>query len=253
MLTQHSSGASPAAVRHIRAGVSSPAAFSRIAASAFGGSCANTGAGDFLTALCGRSDEELGGRFRCNLGWGNLMRSVILVALTAAALGVGAATAGSSDGSSENTCRAAVVHYTPYPGGAPGLGNIPWVRANSRGLGLVALLWYWPSEWRAQQIDRALIFPGGKAPGGWTTKIMWAFLSDKAKRTFSGGNLIVRGQRLDGAGKTWQRFVPIGYTGQNRAPSYASIISLPSAGCWRLQIGAGGLHANVVFEATASP
>ena len=85
------------------------------------------------------------------------------------------------------------------------------------------------------------------------TKIMWAFLSDKAKRAFNGGNLIVRGQRLDGPGKSWQQFVPIGYEGQNGAPSYASIISLPTAGCWRLQIGAGGLHASVVFEATTTP
>jgi hypothetical protein len=82
---------------------------------------------------------------------------------------------------------------------------------------------------------------------------MWVFLSDKAKRTFNGGNLIVRGQRLDGLGKTWQQFVPIGYDGQDGARSYASIISLPSEGCWRLLIGAGGLHANAVFEATANP
>lgn len=181
------------------------------------------------------------------------MRFIILVPVAATALGVAVASARVSGGDGGSQCRPALVHYTPYPGGAPGLGALPWVRATSRGLGLVALLWYWPSEWRAQQIDRAIIFPGGKAPSGVNTKIMWAFLSDKAKRTFNGGNLIVRGQRLDGPGKTWQQFVPIGYVGQNGAPSYASIISLPSEGCWRLQIGAGGLHASVVFEATANP
>jgi hypothetical protein len=181
------------------------------------------------------------------------MRSLVLVALAAAAFGVWVSTAGSSRSAGETTCPSALVHYSPYPGGAPGLGAIPWVRATSRGLGLVALLWYWPSEWRAKQIDRAVISPGGKTPGGFNTKIMWAFLSDKAKRTFNGGNLIVRGRRLDGPGKTWQQFVPIGYDGQNGAPSYASIISVPAAGCWRLQIGAGGLHASVIFEATTSP
>jgi hypothetical protein len=181
------------------------------------------------------------------------MRSLIVVSIAAATFGVGVAMAYSSSRTAETTCRPALLHYSPYPGGAPGLGQIPWVRATSRGLGLIALLWYWPPEWRAQQIDRALISPGGKTPGGWTTKIMWAFLSDKAKRTFNGGNMIVRAQRLDGPGTTWQRFMPIAYDGQNGAPSYASIISLPAAGCWRLQVGAGGLHASVVFEATTSP
>ena len=85
------------------------------------------------------------------------------------------------------------------------------------------------------------------------TKILWAFLSEKAKRTFAGGDLVVKGTRLDGPSSTWQRFAGIGYAGQNGAPSFASIIVLPSDGCWRLQLGAGGLHASVVFEATTTP
>jgi hypothetical protein len=176
-----------------------------------------------------------------------------LLASLAAAVAVAAGIASPRPASgSEKACRPALVHYTPYPGDAHGLSGIPWVRATSRGLGLVALLWYWPGEWRSQRIDRARIFPGGKTPGGWSTKIMWAFLSDKARRTYRGGNLVVRGERLDAPGKTWQQFVPIGYEGQNGAPSYASIVSLPSVGCWRLNLHAGGLRSSVIFEATAS-
>ena len=163
------------------------------------------------------------------------------------------AAAGAAGNRETDGCPAAIVHYTPYPGGAPGLGQIPWVRATSHGLGLVALLWYWPADWRAQQLDRARIFAGGKAPDGGNTKILWAFLSAKAKRSFTGGNLVVSGKRLDAPGKSWQSFVQIAYAGQDGAPSYASIVSLPSEGCWRLQLGAGGLHAEVVFEATATP
>lgn len=92
---------------------------------------------------------------------------------------------------------------------------------------------------------------GGTAPAGSpATKILWAFLSPTAKRAFNGGTLIVQGQRLDGPAKTWQQFVSIGYDGQNGAPSYASIISLPAAGCWRVRLSAGGLRASVVFQAT---
>jgi hypothetical protein len=184
------------------------------------------------------------------------MRSIIVAALALAALTPGSPAGASTAAASE--CRPAIVHYTPYPGGAPGLGQLPWVRATSPGLGLVALLWYWPDEWQARKIDRALILPGGQAPGGWSTKIMWVFLSDKVKRlaqqTYISGNLIVRGERLDGPGRTWQQFVAIGYDGQNGAPSFASTITLPSEGCWRLRLGVGGrLRASVVFEATTDP
>lgn len=149
-------------------------------------------------------------------------------------------------------CSAARVHYTPYPGRAPGLGRLPWVRADSSGLGLVGLLWYWPGQWRDQGIDRALIYPGGHAPGGPNTKILWAFLEPKGKR-LAIGNLVAQGQRLDGLGKTWQQFGGIGYAGQNGAPSFASIIVLPTDGCWRVRLSAGAAHATVVFRATATP
>ena len=177
-----------------------------------------------------------------------------LIALVAS-LAAFAASDGSGHASSAvkvASCSPALVHYTPYPGGAPGLTTLPWVRTTSAGLGLVGLLWYWPTEWRDQGIDRALIFPGGQAPLGGSTKILWAFLSPKAKRLVS-GSLIVQGQRLDAPGKTWQRFSPIGYDGQNGAPSYASIIVLPTEGCWRVRLAAGAAHATVVFHATTGP
>jgi hypothetical protein len=69
----------------------------------------------------------------------------------------------------------------------------------------------------------------------------------------AGGNLIVQARRLDGPGKTWQQFGPIGYDGQNGAPSYASIIVLPSEGCWKLRLAAGAAHASVVFQAATTP
>lgn len=174
-------------------------------------------------------------------------------------LAVGAATVASGATRRTSTaagfidCSAAKVHYTPYPGRAPGLGRIPWVRADSRGLGLVGLLWYWPAQWRDQGIDRALISPGGHAPGGTPNmKVLWAFLSPKAMGLVS-GTLIVQGQRLDGPGKTWQQFAPIGYAGRNGAPSFASIIVLPTEGCWKVRLSAGAARATVVFNATTSP
>jgi hypothetical protein len=150
-------------------------------------------------------------------------------------------------------CSAALLHPGPYPGHASGLGQLPWVSGQPASLGLVGLVWYWPRAWA--DVHRARIYTGGTTPGGHggpNMKILWVFTSAAAKRAYvrgGGGDLIVQGRRLDGVGKTWQRFVPIGYAGQDGAPSFASIIDLTSAGCWRLRLSAGALHATVDFLA----
>jgi hypothetical protein len=175
---------------------------------------------------------------------------VVLLALgLAAPLAAGGAAALPS--AQAASCDTARVHYTPYRGRAPGLTGIPWVQGTSGGLELVGVLWYWPTRWHAQRVQRALIYTGGETPGGSgpTMKILWAFLSAKAKRLVDDSALIVKGERLDGTGRTWQQFTQISYEGQNGAPSYASIISLPTAGCWRLHLAAGRLRASVVFRA----
>jgi hypothetical protein len=159
-------------------------------------------------------------------------------------------------GEGSTACRAAAVHYTPYPGGAPGLGRLPWIAGAPTKLGLVALLWYWPKEWRTQHVPRARIYTHGEAPAGVSTKILWTFLSTTAKRAYArsgDGDLVLRGERLDAPGRTVQHFAAISYQGQNGAPSFASIVSLPSPGCWRVHLAAGRLHASVVLRAVSRP
>ena len=154
--------------------------------------------------------------------------------------------------STSSYCPASVVHYRPYPGNAAGLRRLPWVAGTPSAQGLVGLLWYWPEAWRAQKMTHATIYTNGHAPGGATNmKILWAFLAARAKTALGAGQVVVKGRRLDGPGTTWQQFVEISYSGQNRAPSYASNINLPSAGCWRLDLTAGPLHAATVFNAIA--
>ncbi len=99
-------------------------------------------------------------------------------------------------------------------------------------------------------MTHATIYTNGHAPGGVSNmKILWAFLSPQAKTALGAGQVVIKGERMDAPGKTWQQFVEISYSGQNRAPSYASVINLPSAGCWRLELTAGPLHAATVFNA----
>jgi hypothetical protein len=150
------------------------------------------------------------------------------------------------------TCSPARVQYTRYPGGDARLGGLPWIRGEPRATGLVGLLWYWPTSWRQRGVRHARIFTGGLAPEGYSTKILWAFLG-KAARGRGGARLVVRGERLDGPGSFRQEFAAISYSGQNGAPSYASIVDVPSAGCWRLRLSTGTLRASVVVQAVRAP
>jgi hypothetical protein len=142
------------------------------------------------------------------------------------------------------------VHFTHYPGGGQGLGELPWVKASPATQGLVGLLAYWPEEWRTQHVTGAQIYSGGKSPAsGRNTKILWTFLAPRARKATDAQTLVAKGTRLDGPGRTWQQFHAISYTGQNRAPSFASIIDLPTPGCWRLDLTAGSLHGTTTFRA----
>lgn len=98
----------------------------------------------------------------------------------------------------------------------------------------------------------ARIFTGGVAPAGYSTKILWVFVGKSAKGA-GGARLTLRGRRLDATGTFEQEFAAISYSGQQGAPSYASIINIPSAGCWRLTFSTGTLRSSVVFQAVRAP
>jgi hypothetical protein len=145
-------------------------------------------------------------------------------------------------------CNPARVRYTPYPGGDERLDGIPWLEGQPRESGLVALLWYWPEDWQRQRLHEGRIFTGGVAPAGYNVKILWAFVAPSAKGR-GGGELVVEGHRLGRDDTFRQEFAAISYEGQEGAPSYASIIDVPKAGCWRLDLSTGDLQASVVLRA----
>jgi hypothetical protein len=155
-------------------------------------------------------------------------------------------------------CNASAFHFTHYPGGAQGLGQLPWVKgsqveASPSSQGLVGLIWYWSDRWRAERIKSAQLYAGGHAPAGDPNmKILWIFLGAKARRATDAQLLVVKGKRLDAPGRSWQRFSAISYSGQNRAPSFASVIDVPAAGCWRLDLTAGSLHGTTIFTALSA-
>jgi hypothetical protein len=182
-----------------------------------------------------------------------MFRTGVLVTVAVLAVGI-TASVSRGESAADVQCGTSVVHFNHYPGSGSGLGQTPWVKASPSAQGLVGLLWYWTDEWRAKHITAAEMYAGGHSPTGINMKILWAFLAAKARSATDAQMLTVKGTRLDGPGKSWQRFHPISYTGQYRAPSFASGIVLPTAGCWRLELTAGSLHGTVTFRAlSASP
>jgi hypothetical protein len=144
----------------------------------------------------------------------------------------------------DSSCRPARVHEKSYPGGDSRLAGLPWIEASDHGL--VGLLWYGPPEWKG--VRRARVFTGGEAPAGYSAKVLWAFL-DPSARSGGDGKLVVKGENLTGPGRFRDTFSAISYAGQNRAPSFASIIDVPRPGCWRLWLTSGELRAFVDLRA----
>lgn len=149
-------------------------------------------------------------------------------------------------------CPASQVRYDAYGGGDHSMDRIPWLRGRPAGSGLAALLWYWPPEWTDGYRRGAAIYTGGEMPQGWSTKVLWAFVGP-AQKGRGGRRLTVKGTRLDAHGTFTQRFGAISYGGQRRAPSFASIIDVPEAGCWRLDLSTASLRASVVVRAIRAP
>ncbi len=175
--------------------------------------------------------------------------TVVLVTVVAASLAAISAVAPRTTSAADVACSAAVVHLVHYPG--PGFAQSPWVKAAPASQGLVGLLWYWPNAWRDQHVTTAQVYAGGESPEGMGMKIMWRFLAPAA-RTAPLERLTVKGTRLDAPGKSWQRFSPISYTGQDGAPTFASTIDLPTPGCWRIDLSAGSLHGTTIIRAISA-
>jgi hypothetical protein len=177
-----------------------------------------------------------------------LVAAAIAVAIGAALLAYG----GTPPVRAAASCPVSQVRYDAYGGGDHSMDRTPWLAGRPAGSGLAAMLWYWPSEWTRARRRGAAIYTGGEMPQGWSTKVLWTWLGP-AQRGRGGRRLTVRGTRLDAHGSFTQRFGAISYGGQDRAPSFASIIDVPSTGCWRLDASTAELRASVVVRALRAP
>jgi hypothetical protein len=138
-----------------------------------------------------------------------------------------------------SSCASSIVQYQPYPNAGAGTESLPWLQATPASAGLVGQLFYYPrTTWQQGSLPRARVYTGGKTPNGGTTKILWL-----AHGTGAGLVLVVRGKRLDHRGSFTQSFSTAG------GDEYPSIVRVPAAGCWQLQLTSGTKSARVTLLA----
>jgi hypothetical protein len=133
------------------------------------------------------------------------------------------------------SCPASPVHYERLPGVQPALAGLPWVAPQPRRAGLVGHLFYYgPLRWGRSRVRDFRIYSGGAAPGGrLQMKILWS-----GPERLEGRTLVVRGTRLGRPGR-FVRTLAVG----------PSIVNVPSPGCWRLTLRAGGVTTRLTVLA----
>jgi hypothetical protein len=142
------------------------------------------------------------------------------------------------------TCSSALVHYGRPPAGALSVGvppDLPWIATGSKEV--TGSMFYYRSPVFSHRMRRAVIGVGGRAGGGGATKILWWVQGHGA------ASLMVTGQRLDAAG-SFRQTIPGPSPGRN--VFFPSIITVPTAGCWRLELQAGSTTGSVTLKAVTA-
>lgn len=139
------------------------------------------------------------------------------------------------------TCPSALVHYGAPPAGALSVGvppDLPWIATGSNEI--TGSMFYYRSPVFSHRMRRAVIGAGGRAGDGGATKILWWVEGRGAT------SLTVTGQRLDAAG-SFRQVIP--GPSQGRSTFFPSIITVPTSGCWRLELHAGSAAGSVTMRA----
>ena len=141
------------------------------------------------------------------------------------------------DAPAEAMCEPTVV-YRDVP--HPRFGDVDWMPAFPRSSGIAAVRFVSTLP----DVRQAVIYAGGRAPEGWSTKFLW--WSPRP-----GGSLELEGRHMGHAGFFRQSFQ--GATGEDPpVVLFPSIVSIPTAGCWAVTVTTGGRAGLVVFQAVVT-
>jgi len=146
-------------------------------------------------------------------------------------------------------CLATAVHGEPLPQSGM-LSGLRWVQASPHRAGIVGLLWGYDARLEAPDIPTFALWTRGVAPEGWATKILWIIRNVHAR-----GAITISGRDLRGTGTFTQRFQQVSDASADPAAGYeyASIVIIPHAGCWRLDVSAGPRVRGTFIVRAVSP
>jgi len=126
-----------------------------------------------------------------------------------------------------------------YQGGSeqvPGTGGLPWIQAQPATSGIFAYLFYGQTTTTKEGTYR-FIHTGGGWGDGSNTKILWIITHPQ-----SVSPLQINGTDLSDPGKTFHQTI-------DGAVEVPSIVVIPSAGCWHLQISSGNANGTIIMWA----
>jgi hypothetical protein len=122
---------------------------------------------------------------------------------------------------------------TPVYAGAedlPGLGAVPWARADPLSAQITAFLYFIPITYQ-QTHTYVPLHTGGSSPDGRSTKILW-WLGSPAPAS---ERVVITGVTVSSPQETFQQTFPLG-AGPGPGWGAPSIVDVPTPGCWQLQV-----------------
>jgi hypothetical protein len=142
-------------------------------------------------------------------------------------------------------CAATPVHGEPLPKSGS-LSQLKWVQATPHRAGIVGMLFAFDRQISGDP-PRFTLWAGGTAPppDGRNQKILWI-----VRNTHAYGPLVVRGREVGHPVSFQESFTRVYDASAQRAEGleYASIIEVPHAGCWRLDIVNGGARGSLIVQ-----
>ena len=130
------------------------------------------------------------------------------------------------------TCTPTPVYVGSHNGGMA----IPWIAAAPATSGIIGYLFFTQVTPANKPAYYQPMHTGGKMPNGGTTKILWMIQNPLAI-----GEITVTGKNLSLPRSTFQQTFPEASSG------IPSIIDVPAAGCWHLDLTSGSDHATAIF------
>jgi len=141
-------------------------------------------------------------------------------------------------------CAATPVHGESLPQSGS-LAGVKWVQATPHKAGIVGMLFAYDAKISGDP-PRFSLWAGGKepAPGQRNQKILWI-----VRNPHSAPSIVVRGFEIGGMDGFKESFNEVGQIGRGiSGREYASIVTVPHAGCWRLDVTTGRAKGSFVVQ-----